>query len=155
MNRMRIIRICLCIAAAIIAGVAAAAAIQLAEYPGIWHRMNLLWDNAFGEGLFYALVPAMILALISLRGTAPSLPGTLLVCVAWLALLFAMWAKKPIEVYGVFPWTGFRRHFIGLLPIPLASALAFSICGRKLLNQPTTGPAGDTSSYSRSSRRYS
>ena len=133
MNRTRIIRICLCFAAAITAGMAAAAAIQLAQHPPIWHRMNLLWDNALGEGLFCALVPAMILALISLRGKVPSLPSTLLVYVAWLALLFAMWAKKPIVVYGIFPWTGFRRHFIGLLPIPLASALAFSICGRKLL----------------------
>jgi len=133
MNRMRIIRVCLCFAAAMVAGIAAAAAIQLAQHPAIWHRMNLLRDNAFGGGLFYALVPATILALVTLRGKVPSLPNTLLVCVVWLVLLFAMWAKKPIEVYGVFPWAGFRRHFIGLLPIPLASALAFSISCRKLL----------------------
>jgi hypothetical protein len=62
---MRIIRICLCFSAAITAGIAAAAAIQLAQQPRVCHRMNLLLDNALGGGLFYALAPATILVLSS------------------------------------------------------------------------------------------
>jgi hypothetical protein len=119
----------------IAAGMAAMAAIQLATNPGTWNRLPLLWDTALDGGLFYALVPSLILAVIAMRGKPPGLSTAACIFVGWLTLIFAWWAAKPIRVYGGFPWWGFRLHFLEMLPLPLASALAFAICSRKLFRR--------------------
>jgi len=70
-----------------------------------------------------------------MQGKPPGLATATFIFVAWLALIFTWWAAKPIQVYGGFPWWGFKRHFLGMLPLPLAGALAFAICSRKLFRR--------------------
>ena len=48
-----------------------------------------------------------------------------LVPILWLSLIFLNWAHKPWSVYGNFPWAGFMRHFVGLLPPMLILGLSF------------------------------
>ena len=132
-NHMRVFRLGICVAVTLFAGMAAIAAIQLAERPVLWGRLNVVLDNAVFGGLFYTLVPVIVLAGLTFWRKPPRLQTAALIAVIWLAMIFAWWAEKPIRAYGEFPWWGFKLHFLGMLPVPLSTALAFTVCSRKLL----------------------
>lgn len=75
--------------------------------------------------IFYLLVPIVVLTINYLRSGRLSLTICILVPTMWLFLIFSWWAYKPWRYYGEFPWYGFKRHFLSLLPIPLSSGWLF------------------------------
>lgn len=74
----------------------------------------------------YLLPPGLfILALQIYKKSKLSTFVYFLVPTLWLSLIFLNWAHKPWSVYGSFPWAGFMKNFVGLLPPMLILGLSF------------------------------
>ena len=131
---IRFSKISLCAFVALVVGMAVFAAVDAGGSPAKWSRPEWLWSAALGGALFYVAVPLAVLVLIATFRSIPSTALSVLVAVSWLTIIFASWAYKPWVYYGEFPWWGFKRHYIGLLPVPLSFGLAFALCTRKILN---------------------
>ncbi len=135
---IRLCKIVLCALIALAIGMIASAVVQAAGSPDIWSNPEWLWDTALGSAVFYLAVPLAVLALVAVFRPIPSTALSVLVAVGWLTIVFAWWVHKPWAYYGEFPWWGFKRHYLDMLPVPLSFGLAFALCARKLLgpNQP-------------------
>ena len=129
----RLSRIVICALVALIVGAAASAAVHAAGSPGIWSHPEWLWLTAQTGVFFYVAAPLAVLILVSLWRRTPSATLLVLVGIGWLTAIFAWWAYWPWIQSGEFPWWGFQRHYLGMLPVPLAFGLAFAICARRLL----------------------
>ena len=134
----RLLKIALCALVAMLVGMIASACAQAAGAPGIWADPESLWSYALAGGVFYVAVPLGALSVATLFGRTPSTAFSLLVSVGWLTIVFAWWAAKPFAYYGEFPWWGFQRHFLGMLPVSLSCGLAFAICARRVLSSNTS-----------------
>src|SRR4249919_182565 len=129
----RLWKVAFCAFVALAIGMAMAAAIHAAGSPGTWSHPEWLWATAQAGGLFYVAVPLAALALATFFGRPPSTGFCLFVALAWFTMIFVWWAKKPWVYYGDFPWQGFKRHYLGMLPLPLSFGLAFAVCTRNVL----------------------
>ncbi len=85
--------------------------------PGLYTHPTFILSQipsfAIMNGLIYSLVPSLIV--VGFPINKKSKLG-IIVCtlpyIAWLALIFFLWARKPWDAYGVFPWGGFQRQFL-------------------------------------------
>lgn len=147
----RLAKVSLCALVAIIAGMVSCATVEAANSPGSWSHLEWLWNTALAGGLFYSVVPVSVLVLVAVLRPAPSAVGAILVPIVWLAVIFAWWARRPWLYYGEFPWSGFQRHFLGMLPVPLSIGFAFALCARSLSSSGTRSRT--TSSMSHGERQ--
>ena len=130
----RFYKVTICAIVALLAGMVASACAQAAGAPGIWARPESMWTFALAGAVFYVAVPLITLSVAALFGRTPSTAFSLLVSVGWLTIIFAWWAEKPWGYYGEFPWWGFQRHYVGMLPVSLSLGLAFALCARRVLS---------------------
>ena len=130
----RLYKVTICAFAATLVGMAASACVQAAGSPGVWAHPDSLWLFALAGAAFYVAVPLSALSVTALFGRTPSTAFSLLVSVGWLTIIFAWWAAKPWGYYGEFPWWGFQRNYLGMLPVPLSFGLTFALCARRVLS---------------------
>jgi hypothetical protein len=124
-----------------VAGVAALSLLAIADSPGWYssHPLEALQSGVSGS-LTYALPPILFIACTALALPARISTGLYAaVAIGWLALIFGWWAHNAASYDGAFPWWGFRRQFLFVLPAPLSCALAFALSLRRML---ATGNAG-------------
>jgi hypothetical protein len=115
-------------------GVAALTLLAIANSPG-WFLSHPLEAIEGGVGGSWTYVLAPILIMSSSAWVAPariSTGITAVIGVAWLALVFAWWARGSMVHGSDFPWWGFQRYFVSVLPVPFFCALAFGISFRRL-----------------------
>jgi hypothetical protein len=129
----RLGKVLVCFLVALAVGIAACFAADAARSPGVWSHPEWLWTTALTDALFYVAVPLAALTLLAIFRPTLSTLLAVLVAVGWLTIVFAWWAYKPWVYYGQFPWSGFRQHYLGLLPVPLSFGLAFGLCARTIL----------------------
>jgi hypothetical protein len=130
--RQRIVKIAICAIVSVIVGTVAFTVVDVEGSPGMLSHPHWLWGIAMGGALFYVVIPVIILVLISIFRGVPSVGLSIVVAICWLTVIFAWWVYKPLAHYGVFPWWGFRRHYLEMLPVPLSFGFAFGICARAL-----------------------
>jgi hypothetical protein len=129
----RLGNVSLCVLVTFVVSMVSCIAVDGARSPGIWAHPDWLWITALTDALFYVAVPLTVLALVAVFRPTLSTVLAVLVAVGWLTVICAWWAYKPWAYYGKFPWSGLRRHYLGLLPIPLSLGLSFGICARTFL----------------------
>jgi hypothetical protein len=117
------------------AGIAALSALAIADSPGWYlsHPLEAMQSGVSGS-VVYALLPILFIACTALA--LPARISTVLyagVAIGWLALIFGWWAYHTVSYDGAFPWWGFRRQFLFVLPAPLSGALAFALSLRRML----------------------
>lgn len=113
----------------------------MANDPRIWSHPEWLWSIVQGRVLACVVVPVAVLSLVTFFARPPSTGFCIFVALAWLTLIFVLWAKKPWMYYGEFPWEGFRQHWLNMLPLPLSFGLAFAVCARNVLGaDPSFNP---------------
>jgi hypothetical protein len=128
---MRLSHILVASLASLVTGAFVFTAIHLVRSPSMWFHKKWMVDFGVGGMVIYALVPISALAILAAVGRRPSTVLSLLISVCWLLLIFLLWALKPIQVNGEFPWLGFQQHFLGMLPVPLSFAMVFSLYLRR------------------------
>jgi len=124
-----------------IAGVAALSLLAVADSPGWYlsHPWEALQSGVSGS-LTYALPPILFIACTALALPARISTGLYAaVAIGWLALIFGWWAHNAVSYDGAFPWWGFRRQFLFVLPAPLSCALAFALSLRRMLAAGSAG----------------
>jgi hypothetical protein len=118
-----------------VAGVAALSLLAFADSPG-WYFTHP-WEaiqSGVSESLTYALPPILFIACTALALPARISTGLYAaVALGWLALIFGWWAHGAVSYDGAFPWWGFRRQFLFVLPAPLSCALAFALSLRRMV----------------------
>jgi len=123
------------------AGVAALSLLAIADSPGWYlsHPLEAIQRGVSGS-LTYALPPVLLVACAAL-----ALPGRIstglyaAIAIGWLALIFGWWAHRAVSYDGAFPWWGFRRQFLFVLPAPLSCALGFAVSLRRMLGAGNAG----------------
>ena len=129
----RLGKISLCVLITLVVSMISCIAVRGARSPGIWAHPHWLWSTAWTDSLFYVVVPLAALAIVAAFRPTLSTVLAVLIAIVWLTVICVWWAYKPWEYYGQFPWSGFRRHYLGLLPIPLSLGLSFGLCARAFL----------------------
>jgi hypothetical protein len=126
-------------------GVAALMLLAIANSPGwfLSHPLEAI-EGGVGGSLTYVLAPVLIMSCAALAAPARISTGiTAVICVAWLALVFAWWARGSMVHGSEFPWWGFQRYFLSVLPVPFSCALAFALSFRRLRRgSRLSGPSG-------------
>ena len=125
-------------------GVAALTLLAIANSPGwfLSHPLEAI-EGGVGGSLIYVLPPVLIMSCTAFAAPVRISTGTAAVIgVAWLALIFAWWARRPISDNGEFPWWGFQRYFVSLLPVPFSCALAFALSFRGMRRGHRSRPPG-------------
>lgn len=123
------------------AGVADLSLLAIADSPGWYlsHPLEAIQSGVSGS-LTYALPPVLLIVCVALA--LPSRLSTGLytaVAMGWLALTFGWWAHRAVSYDGAFPWWGFRRQFLFVLPAPLSCALAFALSLRRMRSAGNAG----------------
>jgi|SRR5882672_3324362 len=125
-------------------GVAGLTLLAIANSPGwfLSHPLEAV-EGGVGGSLTYVLPPVLIMSCAALAAPARISSGvTAVVGVAWLALVFAWWARGSMAHGGDFPWWGFERHFLSVLPVPCSCALAFALSFRRMRRGHGPRPPG-------------
>lgn len=135
----RLLKLSLCAIVALTVGMATSAAEHLARHPGLWSKPDWIWNHAEGTAIFYLLAPLIVLGIVSLLGRAPSTGLSVLMAVAWLAIIFVKFEYKGWSHFGILPLSKFKLY-LGLLPAQMAFGLAFAICARRLLGNDSVKP---------------
>lgn len=123
------------------AGVAALSLLAIADSPGWYlsHPLEAIQSGVSGS-LTYALPPVLLIACVALALPARLSTGLYtVVAMGWLALIFGWWAHRAVSYDGAFPWWGFRRQFLFVLPAPLSCALAFALALRRMRGAGNAG----------------
>ena len=130
MKMSKKMRLLLAIILSISSGSVVGITITTLSAPGLY--TNPLYILSFAIGgtpiwiMLYLCIPVFVLALCTYIKTKQlSLLFCTLVPTSWLFIIFLWWASKPWRYYGVFPWNGFERQFLGLLPIALSTGWIF------------------------------
>ncbi|HUL93558.1 MAG TPA: hypothetical protein VLV56_14535 [Burkholderiales bacterium] len=126
-------------------GAAGLALLAIANSPAwfLSHPLEAIEGGAVGS-LTYVLAPVLIMSCAALAAPARISTGiTAAIGVAWLALIFAGWARGSMAHGGDFPWWGFERYFLSVLPVPFCCALAFALSFRRMRRgPPPSGASG-------------
>jgi len=121
----------ICAFTALFVGVVVSATVEAMGNPNLLSHPGWLYEMTLASAVFYIAVPLVILSIVAISGRNVSTALSLLVAVGWLTVIFTWWAYKPWVVYGKFPWWGFKRHYLDMLPVSLSFGLAFTLCLRK------------------------
>ena len=124
------IRLSLAVFASLCMGSAVGFVITVLSSPGLYTNPRFILGYALYTvpvwAFLYLGLPMLVLALYAFRRTGRlSLTLCTLVPTLWLFLIFLWWAYKPWRYYGTFPWHGFTRHFLSLLPVVLSAGWLF------------------------------
>jgi hypothetical protein len=122
----RLTKIFCCVALGFVVAIVMYVITFFAYWPPRWNffSLELAWSTGLLGALYVALIPLIVLGLVTLRRT----PGTLLsvsMTSSWLVLTLLL--RKPWMYYGEFPWPILMRDFVQPLPVALAVGLAFAI----------------------------
>jgi len=116
--------------AAVAAGVTVFQATWAFQAPGVWTGalpFTYGWEGmAVLASLLYLALPTAVVAVLAIQHPRRVQLG--LCCavpIAWVSLIFLIWAWKPWRFYGTFPWWGLSRHWIPLVSVALATGWAF------------------------------
>src|SRR5579864_4212209 len=134
----RLANTAICIFAAVVAGAVSDAAVEILRSPNILSRPEYLWEIVREDTFLYVALPVALLALGALFKPNRSFGLSILVPVGWLTVIFAWWVYKPLVHHGVFPWWGFRLHYLGMLPVSLSVGLVFALCTRMMVGRITS-----------------
>jgi hypothetical protein len=126
----KVIRLSFAVLISLCVGSAVGFAITALSSPGLYTDPGFILSFAISTVplwvIFYLAPPILILTFIwHFRSGHLSLTLCLLVPTVWLFLIFLWWAYKPWWYYGAFPWHGFKRHFLSLLPVSLSAGWLF------------------------------
>ena len=117
-----------------VAGVCALFLLALANSPSWYlsHPMEGI-ESGLSASVVYVVPPILFISCLALALPARISTGLcVVIMVSWLAVVFGWWAQKPWSYSGEFPWWGFQRHFLSVLPVPLATALGFALALRNI-----------------------
>lgn len=91
----------------------------------------------------YFLIPTLVLCICQIIAKRILHPIVYLgIPIAYLWLLFMLWAYKPWMVYGEFPWGGIYSHFIKICIPYLVLGLSFWLLTRhRTLTSSSSGTA--------------
>jgi hypothetical protein len=131
--RQRIAKSAICAIVSVIVAMVVYTVADLVGNPRMMSHPIWLWDLAVGVAILYVVVPVIILVLLTIFRDVPSTGVSIGVAICWLTVIFALWVYKPLAYHGVFPWSGFRRHYLEMLPVPISFGFAFCLCARMLI----------------------
>ena len=131
--RHRIVKSAICAMVSVIVAMVVYTVADLVGNPRMMSHPIWLWDFAVGVAILYVVVPVIILVLVTIFRGVPSIGVSIGVAICWLTVIFAWWVYKPLAYHGVFPWSGFRRHYLEMLPVPISFGFAFGLCARMLI----------------------
>jgi hypothetical protein len=129
MKMNKVTRLSFAVLISICVGSAVGFVITALSSPGLYTDARFILRFALSTvpvwTIFYLVVPIFVLTIWYLRSGRLSLALSILAPTVWLFLTFLWWAYKPWRYYGAFPWHGFTRHFLSLLPVSLSAGWLF------------------------------
>jgi hypothetical protein len=131
--RHRIVKSAICAMVSVMVAMVVYSLADVVGNPRMMSHPIWLWDFAVGVAALYVMLPVIVLVLVTMLRGVPSIGVSIGVAICWLTIIFAWWVYKPLAYDGVFPWSGFRRHYLEMLPVSISFGFAFGLCARTLI----------------------
>jgi hypothetical protein len=131
--RHRIVKSAICAMVSVVVAIVVSTLAEVVENPRMMSHPIGLWDSAVGVAALYVVMPVIVLVLVTILRGVPSIGVSIGVAICWLTVIFVWWVHKPLAYYGVFPWSGFRRHYLEMLSVPISFGFAFGLCAWRLI----------------------